>query len=122
MVFSGTAEEARALAENNHLDLKQTVVLADTQRKVTDSLYKAEICPRAFVLDAKGVVRYTNNHKDDAPRQAPGMAICMRAIDTVRTYAEEAAKAPKPPAAPTAKQPGKTPSSGAPTSSGTKPH
>jgi len=29
-------------------------------------------------------VRYTNNHKDDAPRKAPALAIVSRTIDAVR--------------------------------------
>jgi peroxiredoxin len=120
VVFSGTAEEVRALAENSHLDAKRTVLLADTERKVTDNLYKAAICPRAFVLDAKGVIRYTNNHKDDAPRKAPGMAICMHALDSLRACADKAAKAQKPPASSPSKRPGKGHPAGATATPGSK--
>lgn len=85
VVFSGDAAAARAFATQVGLDLSQTVLLPDPTMRVTQGLYHAEPCPRLFVLDAQGRVRYTNNHKDDAPRSAPALALCSRALDALRT-------------------------------------
>lgn len=85
VVFSGDAAAARAFATQAGMDLSQTVLLPDPTMRVTLDLYHAEPCPRVFVLDSKGLVRYTNNHKDDAPRTASALALCSRALDALRT-------------------------------------
>jgi len=84
VVFSGDAAAARDFALSSGLDSGQTVLLPDTAMHVTLDLYHAEPCPRVFVLDPKGRVRYTNDHKDDAARKASEMVIASRALDALR--------------------------------------
>jgi hypothetical protein len=79
-----SAESAKTLAASCGLDPAQTVLLVDEDRHVTADVYHAEPCPRAFVLDAAGVVRYTNNSTLDAPRKAPAAAIVARTLDALR--------------------------------------
>ena len=83
IVFSGDVETARAFAAAVGLDSKQTVLLPDPDMQVTRA-YQAVPCPRVFVLDALGRVRYTNAHADDAPQKAPALAIVSRAFDALR--------------------------------------
>ena len=84
VVFSGNAAAARAFAAETGLDPAQTVLLPDPTMRVTTDLYHADPCPRLFVLDGRGVLRYTNNHKDDAAREVPEMVIASRALDALR--------------------------------------
>ncbi|HEX5323361.1 MAG TPA: redoxin domain-containing protein [Capsulimonadaceae bacterium] len=84
VVFAGDAPSVRGFADQEGLDPAQTVLLPDEEMHVTLDAYHAEPCPRVFVLDGKGIVRYTNNHKDDAPRKAPALAIVSHVIDAVR--------------------------------------
>lgn len=78
VVFAGTGAEARAFAARNGLDIGQTTLLPDPDSVLTEGVYKLNSCPRAFVLDAAGLIRYTNDHADDQPRLAPAAAIVQR--------------------------------------------
>lgn len=93
VVFQGDAEAACGFAAETGLDLKQTVLLPDPNLAVTQT-YRALPCPRAFVLDGQGLVRYTNNHADDAPQKAPALAIVSRVVDALRACAANPAPAP----------------------------
>lgn len=84
VVYAGDAQSALDFARQQGLDLSQTVLLPDLEMEVTDQLYHAEPCPRVFVIDRNGIVRYVNDHKDDTPRVAPAMAIVSRVVDAVR--------------------------------------
>lgn len=86
IVFSGGADAARAFAAETGLDPAQTTLLLDPELKVTTA-YHADPCPRVFVLDSQNSLRYTNNHKNDAARQAPALAIASRALDALRLAA-----------------------------------
>ncbi len=79
IVFAGTGADAKAFAAHNGLDLKQTTLLPDPDSKLTEGVYKLNSCPRAFILDPAGLVRYTNDHADDQPRRAPAQTIALRA-------------------------------------------
>jgi hypothetical protein len=86
VVYSGLdAAAARRLAAAAGLDRSQTTLLPDPEESVTEPIYHAEPCPRVFVLDERGSLRYTNNGEDDAPRKAPAAAIVARALDALRT-------------------------------------
>lgn len=87
VVFSGDAAAARDFAAQTALDPAQTVLLPDPALHVTLDLYQAEPCPRVFVLDSTGKIRYTNNHTDDAPRQAPALVIASHALAALRAEA-----------------------------------
>lgn len=85
VVFSGDAFAARNFAAETGLDTTLTVVLPDPAERVMQGQYQAEPCPRVFILDRRGILRYTNDHKDDAPRQASEVVITSRALDALRT-------------------------------------
>lgn len=95
IVFMGDKEAAQKFAVAHALDMSQTVMLPDPRSKVVLD-YEALPCPRAYVLDRNGVVRYMNNHKDDAPQKAPAAAIISRVVDTMRTVTAEPASAVRP--------------------------
>ena len=78
VVFAGTGAEARAFAARSGLDSGQTTLLPDPDSALTERVYKLNSCPRAFALDAAGLIRYTNDHADDQPRRAPAALIAQR--------------------------------------------
>lgn len=84
IVFSGDADSAASFVTSTQIDLTQTVVLADSSMQVTINLYKAEPCPRVFVINTKGQVTYSNIHKDDQPRSAPATFIDKRVLNEIR--------------------------------------
>jgi peroxiredoxin len=88
VVYEGGAEPLRALATSAGLDPAQTALLPDPERSVART-YQAEPCPRVFVLDSKGVIRYTNSGKDDAPRNVPAIAIVSNTVDALRAATNE---------------------------------
>jgi hypothetical protein len=93
------APVAKEVAAIYGLDPAATVVLPDPQRSVTLPLYQAEPCPRIFVVDSKGVLRYTNDHADDAPRKAPALVITSRTLQALRAatpVSPKAKPAPRP--------------------------
>ena len=79
IVFSGDAATARRFRRANGLDARRTVLLPDTTLAVTERRYRLNTCPRVFVLDAEGVIRYTNDHSSDTARVAPATVIVSRA-------------------------------------------
>jgi hypothetical protein len=83
VVYEGDAEPLRALATAAGLHPAQTVLLPHPEKTVSRE-YGAEPCPRVFVLDANGVIRYTNDGKDDAPRKVPAMAVVAKTVDALR--------------------------------------
>lgn len=83
IVYMGDKDATRAFAETTGLDLKQTVLLPDADYSVTNS-YQALPCPRYYILDSKGLLRYVNNHADDAPQKAPASTIISHVIDALR--------------------------------------
>lgn len=83
VVYMGEATAARAYAVSVGLDLKQTVLLPDADYKVTRQ-YHALPCPRFYVLDANGLLRYVNNHADDAPQKAAASLLVAKTIDGLR--------------------------------------
>jgi hypothetical protein len=85
IVYSGlNGDAARNLAAHCGLDRKQTVLLPDLKEQVSKKLYDAEPCPRVFVVDPRGVLRYTNNGKDDAPRLAPALVIASKTLEAIQ--------------------------------------
>ena len=84
IVFAGSGAETKGFAVRNGLDLKHTTLLPDPDSKLTEGLYKLNACPRAFVLDPAGLIRYTNDHADDQPRVAPAKTIVLRTFQALR--------------------------------------
>ena len=78
------ADSARTLAQTAGVEEKNALLLLDPDLTVARLRYHAEPCPRVFVLDARGVLRYTNNHPDDKPRLAAAAAIIAKIVDAVR--------------------------------------
>jgi len=85
IIYSSDREETAAFAKRSGLDTAQTIFLSDEDLHVTDDLYHADPCPRAFVLDAAGRIRYTNTGKDDQPRVAPADIIVAKTLNALRT-------------------------------------
>lgn len=94
VIFHGNAEETRAFAEETQLDPKRTVLLSDLDEKVTEA-YQADPCPRVFVVDREGVVRYTNDEQGADSYKIPAPLIVARTVDALRQV-----PAPKPVAKP----------------------
>ena len=80
VVFSGDSAETRRFGHKNGLDVHQIVLLPDPTSAVTERRYHLNTCPRVFVLDAAGTVRYTNDHSNDTARVAPASVIVSRAV------------------------------------------
>ena len=84
IVYAGPASEAAAFARRNGLDPARTRLLPDPDSALTERVYRVASCPRAFALDAVGVIRYTNDHADDRPRLAPTRTIAARVAAALR--------------------------------------
>lgn len=83
VIFMGDAAAARLYAASAGLDLKQTILLPDADYKVTRQ-YHAMPCPRLYVLDGNGLLRYVNRHADDAPQKATAAVLVAKTIDGLR--------------------------------------
>ena len=92
VVFAGTKAEASAFAAKNGLDLARTRLLPDPDSKLTEGAYQANSCPRVFSLDPKGLIRYTNDHADDRPRQSPAKTIVKQALEALGQMPQTAAR------------------------------
>jgi peroxiredoxin len=79
VVFQGGADGARELAVASGLVRERTTFLCDAAHRVTLQ-YQADPCPRVFVLDRKGVIRYVNNGPDDLPESGPSVIIASKAL------------------------------------------
>jgi len=88
IVYQGTISEAKSLAHSCGLDVNNTVLLPDPKYTVTAQVYKADPCPRVFVLapDIKNrlIVRYVNTNKDDEPRKAPASLIVAKTVSALK--------------------------------------
>lgn len=92
IVFAGTKAEASVFAAKSGLDLARTRLLPDPDSKLTEGTYQANSCPRVFTLDAKGLIRYTNDHADDKPRQSPAKLIVKQALAALGTAGQSVAR------------------------------
>lgn len=95
VVFDEGKDALEQFLGETALDRQATDAFPCPDRKVARS-YKAILCPRVFVLDSKGVLRYTNNHKDDAPQEAEAELIMDRALQALlKTMAEKPVAKPR---------------------------
>lgn len=83
VVYMGDAMQTRLFAQAAGLDLKQTVLFPDPDLKITRQ-YRAMPCPRLYVLESKGRLRYVNRHADDIPRKASATVLVSKAVDGLR--------------------------------------
>lgn len=88
IVYMGDAAAARQFIEATGLDPASITALADPDCRVTQE-YGALPCPRIYVTDRDGRLRYLNNHADDAPQQAAPEAILAHVVSAVRRCAGE---------------------------------
>lgn len=84
IVFAGGKAQASAFAHANGLDIARTRLLPDPDSRLTEGVYRLAACPRAFALDARGIIRYTNDHPDDQARQAPAATLAARTLAALR--------------------------------------
>ena len=90
IVFSGDAAAAKRFREEAGLDAAQTTMLTDPTDRIADR-YQAPVCPRVFVLNAAGGLRYTNNERGTDPQTMPAAVLVSRIVSAAR-----AAQAPPP--------------------------
>jgi peroxiredoxin len=91
VVVHGDEVTARAFASDTQLDMKNTVVLPDKKETVSGT-YDADPCPRVFIVDPQGTIRYTNDEKGrDSHSIAPAL-ITARATTNLRRVAGEKSK------------------------------
>ena len=83
VVFTGDAESARVFAAETGLP-PETVLLLDPEMKVTNA-YHAEPCPRALVLDADGVIRYSS--LSDAAKDIVPVTLISRLVGAAQSVA-----------------------------------
>jgi len=102
IVYSGTGAEAKEIAKASGLDLGQTMLLCDPDLHVTQDLYHSEPCPRVFVLDGRGVVRYVNAGPDDKPREASAAVIAAKTLSALRAASAPVSAIPSEPGKPQA--------------------
>ncbi len=80
IVFAGSKAQASAFAHASGLDIARTRLLPDPDSRLTEGVYRLAACPRAFALDARGIIRYTNDHPDDQARQTPAATLAARTL------------------------------------------
>ena len=83
IVYSGSAAELRRFARDTKLGSSKTVLLPDPGGRAT-RLYGALPCPRLCVIDSRSIVRYFNDHADDAPQQTPAGTLMTRVLRALR--------------------------------------
>jgi peroxiredoxin len=82
VVFAGSGDEAVERARQATLG-KSTQLFPDPTMHITDTLYHADPCPRLFVIDKNGIVRYVNSKKGEEPQKAPAELLLARVLDTI---------------------------------------
>ena len=95
VAFAGEAAEAEAFRAETGMDAAQTVLLADSDSKVAQT-YDAIPCPRVFVLDAGGILRYTNLNPDAKIRVIEPATVVSRVLDALRALTKRSAVPLKP--------------------------
>ena len=88
VVYSGDVTDLEAFSAQT--GLTGVVLIPDPEMKLTN-LYRVGPCPRVFVLDQKGVLRYTNSGTDDAPQGGHEDLIVARALTALRACVQPAA-------------------------------
>lgn len=84
IVYSGDAASASDFMAETGLDPKTTTLLFDPREQVSDT-YGVTVCPRVFLLDAAGRVRYTNNEHGMDPQTMPTAAIISRTLAALQS-------------------------------------
>jgi len=82
VAYLGDVDQTRAFAATHGLDPKRTVLLPDPRNRLALA-YRSSPCPRAWIIDVGGVIRYTNNKADEKPHVAPAGTIMGRAQDAL---------------------------------------
>lgn len=95
IVYQGDAAEVKGLRERAGLDPKTTLLLPDPKFAVSSDLLHADPCPRVFVLDGAGVVRFVNDRPENAPRNTPAAQIAAEAAVALQR-ASASSPAPRP--------------------------
>lgn len=89
IAYHGDADEALSFEKETMLDPANTVLLLDPDEKVS-ATYAADPCPRVFVLDPAGAIRYTNNEMGADSYKIPAPLIAARAVNALRQIAAKA--------------------------------
>lgn len=82
-VFSGDANDAKAFAAQTGLGRSSALYLTDPN-DIVGGRYGVSLCPRVFVLDAKGRIRYTNNAPGADPQTMPAATLVSQVLSAWR--------------------------------------
>lgn len=83
VLYVGDEKETRAFGTRIGFDPKQTVLFADPKLEVARA-YDAMPCPRVFVLDAQGMIRYTNKEEGAKSNTLSLDLLLTRTFDALR--------------------------------------
>jgi peroxiredoxin len=70
VVYAGSPSELKEWARQTTLPTS-TLLIPDPEMRITEGLYHADPCPRLFVIDKRGIIRYVNVAPGQEPRKAP---------------------------------------------------
>lgn len=82
VIFAGEPDLTREFGEVAGFEKEITTLLPDPKLR-TARLYDAIPCPRAFVVDGKGNLRYTNNEAGRMPHKIPAPTLVSRLLSAV---------------------------------------
>jgi probable HAF family extracellular repeat protein len=88
VVFLGDRSAAQTFCTETGLDRAQTHLIPDADAHLTHA-NQALPCPRIYVLDRQGSVRYTNHTREDRPPLSPAPLIVNRILDVLRAEASD---------------------------------
>ena len=91
VVYSGDATAVKQFARQTGLTGPHVTLLTDTDMAATHK-YGVDPCPRVFVTDRLGSIKYTNNGADDAPQKNDESVIVARALTWLRVAATSPTK------------------------------
>src|ERR1051325_7419064 len=87
LVFQGSVEAAKGFIDEVGLEPGKTFIVPDPQA-VKARANHALPCPRMFVRDSNGRLRYTNSRKDDAPQTGSASLMVARAVEALRSLSK----------------------------------
>ncbi len=86
VVFMGPASQATSFQHDTNLLAANTILLADPQMKA-EKQFGVTDCPRVFIENTSGLVKFTNNQTDDGPMQKSPVVALTRAVSALNSSA-----------------------------------
>lgn len=85
IVYSGDGASAHAFMAEAGLNPQTTTLLLDPKEQVADT-YNVTLCPRVFLIDPTGQVRYTNNERGTDPQITSAVVAVSRVLAIARSF------------------------------------